>query len=172
MVEMSLANFDKDGLVDAIHKEHSIDKTYLSTVLGWFMTSDNSIDATPFAAEMGLCLLKAQTKPRPYEAFVEDWKSKAGYELSQVCSLDILKGAYLMEAGNITYFTTASLSKVPATRFQELFKMRSKWFAADLLPFIKDLGDNKEIERMIMKFCRSQTDKSTGMETYTSRQRV
>lgn len=172
LLGLSLSNLEKDKLVDAIQQEHRIDKEYTSTVMSWYMSSPTSIDAKAFVSEIGLCLLKAQKQPTSFDAFTDNWKSKAGYELSSQCTLDLLKGSYLIEAGKISFFTTSHLSKVPSTRFQELFKMRPKWFAADFLPFIKDLGDGKELERMIMKFCRTQTDKSTAMETYTSRQRT
>ncbi|TIB65018.1 hypothetical protein E3P78_00877 [Wallemia ichthyophaga] len=172
LLGMSMTNLDKQRVVEKVHEEHNVDKQYTDTVMDWFMSTPTSLDINAFVKEMGVCILKTHKHPTPFETFIDDWKGRVGYELSSYCSLDLLKGSYLIEAGRVKFFTSSSLSKSPSTRFQELFKMRGKWFAADLIPFIQDLGDSKELERLVLKFCRSQTDKSSGMETYTSRQRI
>ncbi|TIC19762.1 hypothetical protein E3Q12_04123 [Wallemia mellicola] len=172
LVDMSFNKVDKDELADSINKDHNINREYISTVIGWYMNSDTTLDSQAFVKEIGLSLLKVQSRATAFEKFLDDWKSRSGYELQDQCNLNLLKGYYLIEAGQITYFTTSSLSKNPSKRFQELFKTRQKWFSVDFIPFIRDLGDSKELERMVMKFCRTQTDKDTGMETYTSRQRI
>jgi sister chromatid cohesion protein DCC1 len=55
----------------------------------------------------------------------------------------------------IKYFPKQILPVEAKQRFQELFKVRSKWNKAEILPYIDDLAGNlKELEPLIIKYCR------------------
>ena len=169
--EHSFDNFNKEKLVNEIVKEHEIDERIIDNIVSWY-TIDRKFNTITFVKEIGICVLKSN-KQETVNTFMDKWNSNICYSLKSNVDLKLLRGRYLIDDNNlIKYFTSSSLSKIPSVRFQEVFRLRSKWFSDDLIPFLEDLGDSKELEKMIMKFCRTQFDKISQRETYTSRQRI
>ncbi|SCZ87883.1 BZ3500_MvSof-1268-A1-R1_Chr2-3g05351 [Microbotryum saponariae] len=91
------------------------------------------------------------------DTFLDKWKGLC-HQFESLCTPTLLTNTSIIAPNSIppsiTYLPISHLSADPATRFSELFTLRPKWFADDLIPFIDDLGDKKKRDALVMKFVR------------------
>jgi sister chromatid cohesion protein DCC1 len=130
-----------------------------------------------------------QHKQQPSDAFVDEWKEQVGETWADLVNLKTLdvgddlnladaeQGNYLLTPVPISFTSTASaplisaffvhtLSTDPATRFGDLFLTRPKWRPEDMKPFLHGLtpdGDQKGMDRMIVKFVRVVKESNGGV---------
>lgn len=74
-----------------------------------------------------------------------------------------------MGAIYLKYFPNHILLSMDAkSRFEYLFKARSKWTQDEIVPYIEDLAtDKKKLDAMLLKYARASGEKNHI--TYTSR---
>ena len=161
-------------------------------VTDWFATTPApteghvALATQDIARFMGIQLLN-ETRRMPLLAFMEQWRSMLGEAAHSEAKLPLLQGYYLLhpapasfatssvhasvaepEAGtlcaalSIQAFPHTGLSPVPATRFQELFTVRSQWVLEELVPFLAPLTPPAEpgkksspLDALLMKHARS-----------------
>lgn len=71
----------------------------------------------------------------------------------------------------LVYFPASGLPVDPASRFADLFLTRSRWKADEIAPFLIDIVvDNKERDKLLLKFARAVTD--TDGVWYTARAKL
>ncbi|SCV74880.1 BQ2448_7909 [Microbotryum intermedium] len=132
-------------------------------VLDWFSTpagrSGRSVlRIKDLVREVGIVLLaQGGYGGQRLDAFLDKWK-KLCHQFESLCTPALLANTSIITPNSIppsiTYLPISHLSADPATRFSELFTLRPKWFAEDLIPFIDDLGDKKKRDALVMKFVR------------------
>lgn len=60
----------------------------------------------------------------------------------------------------LAYLPSSDLPTDPSARFADLFLTRSRWKADDIAPFLSEICvDNKERDRLLLKYARAVTDK-------------
>lgn len=113
-----------------------------------------------------------QFVPQKLDKFLARWKELCG-SFAPLCSLPLLsvrspslpppsltpfaQGQHLLTPPNtITFFPLSHLSPDPTTRFTELFAIRPRWNADEMVKFVDDLvgGERKKREAMVLKFVR------------------
>ena len=92
-----------------------------------------------------------------------------------------MQGYYLLQpsrtasasgTSTLTYFPTSSLPLDPASRFSELFSLKSRWKASEIQPFLADLAvDAKKRDALTLKFTRKIKDDATGELWFAARGR-
>ena len=72
---------------------------------------------------------------------------------------------------DLSSFVTCRKSNLPFSpkeRLEQLFLVKRKWLADDLIPFIEDLAENKKkLDVLLLKYAR--VSNSEGRVYYTSR---
>lgn len=69
----------------------------------------------------------------------------------------------------LTYFPCSSLPSDPGLRFNDIFLVKQRWKADELVPFLKDVAvDAKARDKLILNWCRATTD-ADGALWYTQR---
>ncbi|KAJ3010442.1 UNVERIFIED_CONTAM: hypothetical protein HDU68_002131 [Siphonaria sp. JEL0065] len=94
----------------------------------------------------------------PLNTFMKEWRkvTPSTFELS----LDCLQGLFLIEETNsmgneIKYFPKSKLPPIAKDRLDQLFQVRRKWSSHDIMPYIKDLAENKKkLDLMLLKYTR------------------
>lgn len=121
---------------------------------------------------------------QPFGVFLARWKELCG-GFAPVCDIALLSvrsesslqsfdyvssSAWLLQGvhifqppplNSIQYLPSSSLSSDPATRFSELFSLKSRWPEAEMGLFIDDLtaGDKKKRDALVLKFVRKVKEK-------------
>ncbi|ORY06452.1 hypothetical protein K493DRAFT_251913 [Basidiobolus meristosporus CBS 931.73] len=132
-----------------------------------------SLDKKKVSRFIGECLLEERKDQKwPEAIFMDTWQKKV--ETFPV-DLNLLQGLYYTEVAvnrerYITYFPSSSLPLDPAARFRQLFLLKPKWEAHEILPFISDLALGKKRDALLLKYTRTVTN--GGVTSYTSRQRL
>ncbi|KDE06391.1 hypothetical protein MVLG_03297 [Microbotryum lychnidis-dioicae p1A1 Lamole] len=132
-------------------------------VLDWFSTPAEKsgwsvLRVKEVVREVGIVLLaQGGYGGQRLDTFLGKWKSLC-HQFESLCTPTLLTNTSIISPNaippSITYLPISHLSADPATRFSELFTLRPKWFADDLIPFIDDLGDKKKRDALVMKFVR------------------
>ena len=69
----------------------------------------------------------------------------------------------------MSYYPSSELPAAAAERFAELFLVQAKWKREDIMSFLTDIAfDEKEKDKLLMKFARGTKDKG-GEMWYTTR---
>lgn len=69
----------------------------------------------------------------------------------------------------LTYFPCSSLPLDPGLRFNDLFLVKPRWKADELVPFLRDIAvDSKARDKLFLKWCRATSD-TDGVVWYTVR---
>lgn len=92
---------------------------------------------------------------------MKQWKSIVGDTFEKYVDLALLSGNYLVSPNDeeMLYLPAHSLPMDAAARFTELFQIRPRWKAQDILPFLSDIViDSKERDKLLLKFARVATD--------------
>ncbi|CAO1639238.1 unnamed protein product [Sympodiomycopsis kandeliae] len=78
-------------------------------------------------------------------------------------NLELLSGQYItlplppLPSSQLQYYPKSMLSTEPASRFQELFLIKSSWYLTELEPFIEDLSvDSKRREALLLRYARAK----------------
>jgi sister chromatid cohesion protein DCC1 len=137
-------------------EDGGIEFAVLNHVYEYHTNSDDrkcTIDEAKTCRTLGHALLLKQDR-WGFESFLTAWQ-KACFDLD--VQLSYLEGLFMLEEERprmIKYFSKDSLSSDPKSRMQELFKARPKWKKTDMLPFLTDLGDDKEVNSIFLKYAR------------------
>jgi sister chromatid cohesion protein DCC1 len=160
VLELLLLTVQEQGCISSsiIHslEETDIEITILKHVFDFHTVADDEIctlNDAKASRSLGHALLLKQDRWE-LESFISEWR-KACFDVE--VQLSYLEGLYLLEEERpvtIMYFPKDSLSSDPKTRLQQLFKARSKWRKTDLLPFVQDLGEDKELNAIFLKYAR------------------
>ncbi|TDL26230.1 hypothetical protein BD410DRAFT_572988 [Rickenella mellea] len=171
-------------LADALENDHEIRRDISMQVMSWFgeLSSEAVKSAMKWKADIeaivrqvGLGILRAHSEPLSQDELLKKWSDAVGDTFETKVSMAHLLGNYLSEPSastashRITYFPSSRLPLSPAERLSDLFLTRSRWKADDIAPFLADIAvDNKDRDKMLMKYARSTTD-ATGVTWYTAK---
>lgn len=63
--------------------------------------------------------------------------------------------AWIDEKEIIHYFPIEELSWNPVRRFQQIFEVKSRWRASEIVPFVREISKNQsQVEVMLLKYSR------------------
>ncbi|GAA5954649.1 hypothetical protein JCM3765_003842 [Sporobolomyces pararoseus] len=167
--EKMVSEADEPDLVDALD---SVDcgRLVALAVLGWFGDRVDEregrwkFEIEKIVRELGIVLLAdGGFGKQPSDAFLAKWKELCG-GFAPVCDVALLSGVHIFQPpplNTIQYLPSSSLSSDPATRFSELFSLKSRWPEAEMGLFIDDLtaGDKKKRDALVLKFVRKVKEK-------------
>ncbi|TFY76699.1 hypothetical protein EWM64_g7313 [Hericium alpestre] len=167
-------------LIRSIEDDHDIKREVIIQVMEWFgKVSSNKwrMDVEAVVTQVGLGILRHyKDEPIAEEELLATWRKAVGDKFASQISLALLLGNYLTSTSpfasglQILYFPQSELPTDPSARFADLFLTRSKWKAVDIAPFLADIVvDNKDRDKLLLKYARAQTDKE-GI-WYTARAR-
>ncbi|GJE95859.1 sister chromatid cohesion protein Dcc1 [Phanerochaete sordida] len=161
----------EEELVSVLEHEHEVRRDVARQVMVWFGELRGGrwkmdVDAT--VKEVGLGILKAyRDDPIPESDFLTKWRTAVGDTFASAVDLKLLLGNFLAnpapftQAPLISYFPASELPADPASRFADLFLTRPRWKADEITPFLADIVvDNKERDRLLLKYARAITDKA------------
>ncbi|GJJ06531.1 hypothetical protein Clacol_000723 [Clathrus columnatus] len=166
-------------LIRELDIEHEYPQTILRQVLPWFGSVDEDewiMDSSSVVKEIGLGRLRFYKEdPANLNTFIDEWKTAVGDSFAEAVDLKLLEvpGNYLLTPeslnSHISYFPISNLPHSASELFADLFLTRQRWLADDIKPFLSTIAiDNKEKEKLLMKFARATTD-SSGCVWYTAR---
>ncbi|KZW00287.1 hypothetical protein EXIGLDRAFT_667661 [Exidia glandulosa HHB12029] len=179
-----------DELVLAL-QEHDVPREVTTQILPWFGTVEGNkwkVNVAIVAQEIGVSILQTyQHESVLQESFMAKWADAVGEAFAASLDLQLLEGNYVQshifarsdesqdgahgmaKRLQLTYLPSASLPMDPGLRFNDLFLVKPKWRADELVPFLKDIAiDAKARDKLFLKWCRATTD-ADGAVWYTVR---
>ncbi|KAJ1971960.1 Ctf8p and Ctf18p associating protein [Dimargaris xerosporica] len=138
-------------------------------------TETYALDTTKIARFFANQLLQADKDKRWLKRdFMDAWRKLTPEALP--VDLALLRGLVVEETQDrdhqayIYYLAQDALSHDPPTRFRELFRLKERWTAEEMEPFIESLTPSaKKRATLVLKHCRMS--KHQGATVYTSRVR-
>ncbi|KAI0305572.1 sister chromatid cohesion protein Dcc1 [Multifurca ochricompacta] len=164
------------------HDAASVNREVTLQVMRWFGEVDAAneswkVDVERTVRQVGLGVLRQHRKePIAEEEFMAKWNTAVGDTFASSTSLRLLTGNYICSPSPfssstlLSYLPCAELPTDPATRFADLFFIRARWKAEDIVPYLSDVAvDTKDLDKLMLKYARPLTDKD-GL-WYTTRAR-
>ncbi|KAI0682980.1 sister chromatid cohesion protein Dcc1 [Cytidiella melzeri] len=183
-LSLSYENAPAHDLVTALEEEHEINRDVTRQVMQWFgeVTGEGcwKMDVAATVKEVGIGILRAHRHDPILEPqFMQKWRAAVGDTFESKVELSLLSGNCLSRVSALSdppvsellYFPSSELPADPAARFVDLFLTRPRWNGDDIAPFLADIVvDNKDRDRLLLKYARSITDASGVW--YTSRAKL
>ncbi|KAH8119272.1 sister chromatid cohesion protein Dcc1 [Phellopilus nigrolimitatus] len=171
-------------IAESLECDHEVPQNVSLQVMSWFgdLTLDSPHEKTwrvtivNVVRQLGIGILSAhRNTPVDEDEFLTKWRTVVGDSFENRVDLSLLLGNFITSRQSssskptLTYFPSSELPVLPAERFSDLFLLQTRWRAADIAPFLSDIAiDNKERDKLLMKYARSTTDKE-GVVWYTTR---
>lgn len=121
-----------------------------------------------------VCVAKSVLKKKSVwelQSFLQSWKDSIF--TGDLPNINLLKALFYFVNGSdgdkIAYLPSSQLSFDPKTRLEQLFKVKPKWSASELIPYLLDLkNSDMNGEQILSTYTRSNIG-SDGIKLYTSR---
>lgn len=132
-----------------------------------------ALHAEAVCRHFGVKLLEERSRFESLAGFEFEWKKVVPEGMTHVPRLELLRGEALIDPEGGTGVQWLPVGKLPqdaGTRFQELFKIQSRWELPMLEPYIEGLaGPGETMEMLLLKYARMSQQRPTDPITYSAR---